>query len=141
MHLDYMYTFHLCTGCEVAETLVHALIKFLLIDSKKCVCTLLQNQKKISMAFLLRSALGGGGAGLGGMVSGVLSPVKSMATSLFSAAGSVVSSVGNVFGSILGVGRSVANVVTSPFRFLTSPYVLIPVGLAGMGLVYAITSR
>ena len=98
---------------------------------------LVTKSKKISMAFLLRSALGGGG----GVVSGVLSPVKSMATSLFSAAGSVVSSVGNVFGSILGVGRSVANVVTSLFRFLTSPYVLIPVGLAGMGLVYAITSR
>jgi hypothetical protein len=52
-----------------------------------------------------------------------------------------MSGVGNVFGSILGVGRTVANVVTSPFRFLTSPYVLIPVGLAGMGLVYVITSR
>ena len=89
------------------------------------------------MAFLLRTALGGGG----GVVSGILSPIKSAAGSLFSAAGSVMSGVGNVFGSILGVGRTVANVVTSPFRFLTSPYVLIPVGLAGMGLIYVITSR
>ena len=85
---------------------------------------------------LLRTALGGGG-GLGA----ILSHVKNIAGSLASAAGSVMSGEGNDSGSILGVGRTVANVVTSPFRFLTLPYVLIPVGLAGMGLVYMITSR
>ena len=89
------------------------------------------------MAMLLRTALGGGGGSLGA----ILSPVKNIAGSLASAAGSVVSGVGSVFGSILGAGRTVANVVTSPFRFLTSPYVLIPVGLAGMGLVYLIANK
>ena len=94
---------------------------------------LVNNQQK--MAMLLRTALGGGGVGA------ILSPVKNIAGSLASAAGSVISGVGNVFGSIVGVGRTVANVVTSPFRFLTSPYVLIPVGLAGMGLVYLIANK